>query len=215
MISRFFVLLGAYLIRFEVVFLPIDQRKNISLFLLCIEPWHILCINIRFLYSITIELSYHHYIFPQYVSPIIFPPIYFSPRYLYSIIFPVPVYFSYSMWSPLYLIYMNLIIFPHYLSSLPPPHYCFPPTIFAPISFHIHYLIPIFAPFSFPPLSSLQYNYPTNFPPQYPTDPFYFPITIPHYISLITIPHYSPHIISVALYFPHYICTLTKAEDIT
>ena len=214
MISRFFVLLGAYLIRFEVVFLPIDQRKNISLFLLCIEPWHILCINIRFLYSITIELSYHHNIFPQYVSPIIFPPIYFPPlsllHYLPSssiflLFYVIPIIFN--IYEPYYISPLSFIT-----TSSP---LLFPSHYICPLSFHIHYLIPIFAPFSFPPLSSLQYNYPTNFPPQYPTDPFYFPITIPHYISLITIPHYSPHIISVALYFPHYLCTLTKAEDIT
>ena len=150
MISRFFVLLGAYLIRFEVVFLPIDQRKNISLFLLCIEPWHILCINIRFLYSITIELSYHHYIFPQYVSPIIFPPITcFPPLFLLhylpsSSIFPIhyviPIIFI--MYEPYYISPLYFIT-----TSSPllfPSHYICP-TIF-PYSLSYTHICPIFFP---------------------------------------------------------------------
>ena len=106
-------------------------KKNISLFLLCMEPWHILCINIRVLYSITIKLSYHHYLSHHYVSPIIFPPI---------ICFPPLSLLHYLPSSSIFpLFYVIPIIFNMY-----EPYYICPTIL--PYSLSYTYICPIFFP---------------------------------------------------------------------
>ena len=117
-------------------------KKKMSFILLCLEPWHILCINIRVLL-----LNYYQTILPPLsFLPLCFPH-YISPHYL----FPSTIFLNLSF--PL--------SFPHYLTptishTYYNRHTIFPPTIFAPLSFHTHYLITNIFPL-ISPLYFLQY----------------------------------------------------------